>query len=92
MTIENEDGSLAGMSGMVICFALVGMVFIALGFVVDKIINITNYMQALTGLPQDAVNTIYFLGVIFAALPFMYLIALVINYLSTSADTSGGVA
>lgn len=87
---NNEDASAGGLVGMIICFGIVGLAFIVIGNAVDQTLLITNSLMNAMAISQDAANTIYYLSVAFAALPFLYLLALLINYLSTSADESGG--
>ena len=87
---DNSEASVGSLIGTIICFGIVGLVFVVIGKAVDQTLLITNKLVAMTALSQDAANTIYYLSVIFAALPFLYLLALVINYISTSADESSG--
>jgi uncharacterized membrane protein len=88
--LNNEDGSAGSLIGSIVCFMIVGVAFMVVGKVVDKIIGVTNQLMLAMAISQDAANTIYYLSVIFAALPFLYFLALWINYLSTSSDESSG--
>jgi hypothetical protein len=87
---DNEDASAGSMIGSIVCIAIVGTVFWVLGQALDVTIGVTNNMVALFMISQDAANTIYMLAVVFAALPFMYLLAVIVNYWSTASDESSG--
>lgn len=86
----NEEASAGSLVGTVVCIGVVGLVWVVLGKVVDQLVGITNSLMTVMNLSQDAANTVYYLSVVFAALPFLYLLALLINYISTSADESSG--
>lgn len=88
--MQNEDASAGSLIGSITCISLLGVVFFALGRAVDKIVGVTNQLMLVLPMSQDAANTIYYLSVIFAALPFMYLVIVIINYLSTASDESSG--
>lgn len=88
--IDNEDASAGSMIGSIVCIAVVGTVFWVLGWAVDKVVGVTNTMVGLFMISQDAANTIYMLAVVFIALPFMYLLTVIVNYWSTASDESSG--
>lgn len=90
MRYDNEEASAGSLIGSIVCIAMVGTVFWVLGAALDKIVGITNTMILTMNISQDAANTIYMLTILFAALPFMYMIAVIVNYWSTSADESSG--
>lgn len=88
--MRNDEASAGGLVGTAVCILVVGLVFVALGKVVDQLVGVTNMLMGVMNLSQDAANTVYYLSVVFAALPFLYMLAVLINYLSTSADESTG--
>ena len=87
---RNDDASAGSLVGTVVCIIIMGVVFWVLGKAVDKIVGVTNYMVSTFMLSQDAANTIYWISLAFAALPFLYLLAVLLNYWSTAADESSG--
>lgn len=86
----NEEASGGSLIGSVVCIIIMGLVFWVLGKAVDKMVGVTNFLMTTMALSQDAANTVYYLALVFAVLPFLYLLAVLINYISTSADESGG--
>lgn len=88
--MDNEDGSAGSLIGSIVCIAILGVVFFAMGRAVDKMVGITNNLMLVMSISQDAANTIYYLSIIFGMLPFLYLGVVLWNYLSTAADESGG--
>lgn len=91
MKIDTEEASGGSMIGtFLVCVPIFGLVAVVVGKAFDMLLGITNMMVAAGGLSQDAANTIYYLSVVFSTLAILYLIALVINFLSTSADASSG--
>lgn len=88
--MQNDEASAGSLIGSIVCIAVVGTVFWVLGRAIDKVVGITNRMIASGMLSQDAANTIYTLIVIFAACAFLYLLSVIINYWSASADESSG--
>jgi hypothetical protein len=78
----NEDASGGSLIGSVVCIGIVGTVFWVLG--------VANMLMASMSISQDAANTIYMFSVVFAALPFLYILAVLINYMSTASDESTG--
>jgi len=87
---DTEEASAGSLIGSIVCIGIVGSIFWVLGQALDKTLQITNRMIASGMFSQDAANTMYMLSVVFAALPFMYMLVVIINYWSTSADESGG--
>jgi hypothetical protein len=84
--------SAGSLVGLVINFLVVGLIFGCMGFVCDKIILTAN--SSITGLmlSQDALNTLYYLSLAFKAIPFLYLLALLLNHIiQTSNETTGEV-
>ena len=88
--MDNEDASAGSLIGSIVCLGIVGTVFWVLGRALDRVIGVTNTLMSVMSISQDAANTIYMLSVVFAALPFLYMIAVIINYWSTAADESSG--
>lgn len=88
--MDNEDASAGSLIGSIVCIAMVGTVFWVLGRALDKTLGVTNNMIAMFAISQDAANTIYQLSIVFAALPFMYMLVVLFNYISTAADESSG--
>jgi hypothetical protein len=66
--------------GLVVNFLVVGLIFGVLGFVCDQIGATANSSITSLMLSQDAINTIYYLGWAFKLIPFIYLLALLINH------------
>lgn len=87
---DPEEASAGSLIGTIVCFGIVGLAFVVIGKAVDQVVGITNKLMLVMPISQDAANTIYYLSVTFAAIPFLYLLALLINYISTSADESSG--
>lgn len=90
MKYSNDEASAGSLIGTIVCFGIFGLTAVVIGKAVDQTLLITNRLVATMAISQDAANTIYYLSVVFAALPFLYLIALILNYLSTAADESSG--
>lgn len=91
MKFDTEEASGGSMVGtFLVCIPIVGFVAVVVGKAFDQLLNITNILVAIGGLSPDAANTIYYLSVVFSAITFLYLLALIINFLSTSADSSSG--
>lgn len=88
--MDTEEASAGSLIGSIVCVAILGVVFFALGRAVDKIVGVTNQLMLAMSISQDAANTIYYISWIFGMLPFLYLLVVLINYISTSADESGG--
>jgi len=74
--------------GLIINFLVVGLIFGCMGFVCDKIIETANSSIGGLLLSQDAMNTINNLSLAFKVIPFLYLLALVINHLIESSNES----
>jgi hypothetical protein len=90
ISMDNEEASGGSLIGSVVCIAIVGTVFWVLGRALDQIVGVTNKIMTVMSISQDAANTIYYLSIVFAALPFLYLLAVLINYMSTASDESSG--
>ena len=88
--IDTEEASGGSLVGSMVCIAIVGTVFWVLGRALDQNIHVTNNLMTIMSISQDAANTIYYLSVVFAALPFLYMLAVLINYMSTASDESSG--
>jgi hypothetical protein len=87
---DNEDASAGSLIGSIVCIGIVSTVFWVIGKAVDQTIGITNTMISYGGISQDAANTIFLLACVLASLPFIYMLAVIVNYWSTAADESSG--
>lgn len=85
-----EEASGGSLIGSFVCVVIMGVVFWSLAPVVDKLVGVTNALMAVLPLSQDAANTIYTIAWVFGVIPFIYLLAVLINYVVTSMDESGG--
>jgi len=74
--------------GLIINFLIVGLIFGALAMVVDQVILTSNSSISGLMLSQDAMNTIWNLSLAFKIIPFLYLLALVINHVIESSNES----
>jgi len=74
--------------GLIVNFLVVGLIFGTFGFVVDKIIAAANSNIGGLVFSQDAMNTMGNISFCFKIIPFLYLIALVINHLIESSNES----
>jgi hypothetical protein len=85
----NEEGSAGGLAGLSLNFVIFSFLCIIIGRVFDMFVVISNGNIA-GPLSQDAVNTMSNLSLIFTAIPFIYLLFLIINHLFVSNNESGG--
>lgn len=74
--------------GYIINFLIVGFIFGCIGVVCDYIINTANSSITTIGLSQDCLNTLTTLSMIFKVIPFLYLLALIINHYVESMKDS----
>lgn len=74
--------SAGSMFGTVLNFLIIGGVCAVIGAVIAIFIGMT----ASYDLPQAAVNTLWYLELIFFAFPFIYLIANWLNHIITSSS------
>jgi hypothetical protein len=74
--------------GFIINFVMVGFTFGCLGVVCDYIVNAANSSITTIGLSQDCLNTLTTLSIIFKIIPFLYLLALIINHYIESMKES----
>jgi hypothetical protein len=79
--------SSGGLVGMVVNFIVFSALSSTLGFAIDIIIKVTNASNAMN---MDALNTISNLHLIYIAGPFLYILALGINYIVTSNSEASG--
>lgn len=85
-----ERAGVGGLGGLVLCFLFVGFIFVIMGKVLDYIVYYNNKLATTYPMSQDAINTMTYISIIFAALPFLYLLYLVINHIMVSnSETSG---
>jgi hypothetical protein len=78
--------SSGGLVGMFVNFVVFSVLSSTLGFAIDIIIKVTNASNSMS---MDALNTISNLHLIYIAGPFLYILALGINYMVTSnSETS----
>ena len=78
--------SAGGLVGLVINFLIVGLIFGIMGVVCDQLILTANSSITPLMLSQDALNTLYYLSMFFKIIPFLYLLALVINHIVESTN------
>jgi len=86
----NEEGSSGGLAGFVLNFVFFSGMCIILGSAMDIFVATNNSFIGTMALSQDAINTMGFISMIFKALPFIFLIFLVINHLVISNKDSSG--
>jgi hypothetical protein len=79
--------SSGGLVGMVVNFIVFSALSSTLGFAIDIIVKVTNASNAMN---MDALNTISNLHLIYIAGPFLYILALGINYIVTSNSEASG--
>ena len=79
--------SSGGLVGMVVNFIVFSALSSTLGFAIDIIVKVTNASNAMN---MDALNTISNLHLIYIAGPFLYILALGINYMVTSNSEASG--
>ena len=79
--------SSGGLVGMFVNFVVFSVLSSTLGFAIDIIINVKNASNAMS---MDALNTISNLHLIYIAGPFLYVLALGINYIVTSNSEASG--
>ena len=76
--------------GLIVNFLICGLIFGVLGTVCDRIINTANSNITTLMLSQDCINLLTNLSIIFKLIPFLYLIALIINHFVESSNEEGG--
>ena len=86
----NEEGSSGGLLGSAIVFVGFSLMCIIIGKVMDAFVTVNNGYIGAMPLSQDAVNTMGYLSLIFQAIPFVFLLFLVINHLVLANRDSGG--
>lgn len=86
----NEEGSSGGLLGSAIVFVGFSLMCIIIGKVMDAFVKVNNGYIGAMPLSQDAVNTMSYLSLIFQAIPFVFLLFLVINHLVLANRDSGG--
>ena len=79
--------SSGGLVGMVVNFIVFSVLSSTLGFAIDIIVSLGNASNAMS---MDALNTISNLHLIYIAGPFLYILALGINYMVTSNSEASG--
>jgi hypothetical protein len=86
----NEEASAGGLAGLILNFVFFSFLCVILGTVMDKLISVNNGFIGGFAMSQDAINTMTNISLIFKALPFIYLIFLVINhFVIANRDSSG---
>jgi hypothetical protein len=86
----NEEGSSGGLLGSAIVFVGFSLMCIIIGKVMDAFVKVNNGYIGSLPISQDAINTMGTLSLIFQAIPFLFLLFLVINHLVLSNRDSGG--
>lgn len=79
--------SSGGLVGMVVNFIVFSVLSSTLGFSIDIIVKLSNASNAMG---MDALNTISNLHLIYIAGPFLYILALGINYMIVSNSEASG--
>lgn len=90
--IINEDASSGGLAGLILNFVFFSFICVIIGKVIDIFVATENSFIGSFAMSQDAINSMSNLSTIFKALPFIYLIFLVINhFVIANRDSSGEV-
>lgn len=86
----NEEASSGGLAGLILNFIFFSFLCVILGGVMDIFISTNNSFIGVFIMSQDSINTMTTLSTIFKALPFIYLIFLIINhFVIANRDSSG---
>jgi len=88
----NDKASSGGLAGLVLNFVIFSFLCVIIGKVIDMYVSINNSFIGKFDMSQDAINSMTNISTIFKALPFIYLIFLVINhFVIANRDSSGDV-
>jgi hypothetical protein len=86
----NEEASSGGLAGLALNFVFFSFICLIMGKVFDMLVRVNNSFIGMFNLSGDAINTMNNLSMIFTALPFIYLIFLIINHIVISNRSSTG--
>jgi len=88
----NEEESSGGLAGLILNFVFFSFICVIIGKVMDIFISVNNGLIGSFTMSQDAINTMTWISTIFKAIPFIYLIFLVINhYVISNRESSGEI-
>jgi hypothetical protein len=88
----NEEASSGGLAGLILNFVFFSFMCVIIGGVMDAFVAAENGFIGSFSMSQDAINTMSNISNIFKALPFIFLIFLVINhFVIANRDSSGEV-
>jgi hypothetical protein len=88
----NEEASSGGLLGLALNFVFFSGITLIIGKVFDMLVKTNNSFIGLFSLSGDSINTMTNLSMIFTALPFIYLIFLIINHIViANRDSTGEV-
>lgn len=88
----NEEASSGGLLGLALNFVFFSGITLIIGKVFDILVKTNNSFIGLFSLSGDSINTMTNLSMIFTALPFIYLIFLIINHIViANRDSTGEV-
>jgi hypothetical protein len=88
----NEEASSGGLLGLALNFVFFSFLCLIMGKVFDMLIKTNNSFIGMFNLSGDAINTMKNISMIFTALPFIYLLFLIINHIViANRDSTGEV-
>jgi hypothetical protein len=88
----NDEASSGGLAGLILNFVFFSFLCVIIGKVMDTYVSVNNSFIGVFAMSQDAINSMTYISNIFKALPFIYLIFLVINhYVISNRDSTGEV-
>lgn len=91
--MDNEEASAGGLLTLVTVFLLAGILFLLIGFAVDKIIMVALRLFSSTGSAQMRYDIVNLMVLVFRAEPFILLIGLGINHwVNALREYSGAVS
>lgn len=88
----NEEASSGGLAGLALNFVFFSFICVIIGKAIDMFVSVENGFVGSFLMSQDAINTMSNISLIFKALPFIYLLFLIINHIViANRDSSGEV-
>jgi hypothetical protein len=88
----NEEASSGGLGGFVLVFAFFSFFCLVVGVVMDKYVEVMNGFIGAFPMSQDGINTLTYISWIFKAMPFIFLLFLIVNHITiANRDSSGEV-
>jgi hypothetical protein len=86
----NEEASAGGLGGLVLVFGFFSFFCIVVGVVMDKYVEVNNSFIGVFPMSQDAINTMTYISWIFKAMPFIFLLFLIVNHIVIANKESSG--